>query len=84
MTNRDILVQVDGKFERWFGHKNHRVLQHRRCKAKGQFISFWIEQSIGLYARMNYAFDGYDCEPRRIYPDEITEKPFAKLRGTNG
>jgi hypothetical protein len=84
MTDRDILVEVNGTFERWFGHKNHRVLQHRRCKAKGQFIAFWLALSAGLYAEMNYDFDGFESEPRRIYPDEIMEKPYAKLRGTNG
>jgi hypothetical protein len=84
MEGRDILVEVDGTFERWFGHKNYRVLQHRRCKAKGQPIAFWLELSAGLYAKMNYGFDKFETEPHRIFPDEITEKPYARLRGTNG
>jgi hypothetical protein len=84
MEGRDILVEVDGKLERWFGHKNYRVLQHRRCKAKGQPIAFWLELSDGLYSKMNYTFDGFETEPCIIHPNEITEKPFAKLRGTNG
>jgi len=84
MEGRDILVQIDGRFERWFGHKNYRVLQHRRCKAKGKPIAFWLENFDGFYARMDYDFEGFDSDAIKIHQGDIIEKPFARLRGTNG